>query len=81
MTYVTLLPKSITLRSTNGIVQPCLHVDFDIELLGECDVVVAELCKRAGWELKHEMIPPGQEVDVKLVDGYQSRYTFKAKVA
>jgi NAD-dependent histone deacetylase SIR2 len=59
--------------------QPCLHIDFDVEMLGDCDVVVAELCKRAGWELKHEMIPPKQEIEVKAVEGWESRYTFKAK--
>ncbi|KAI9819748.1 MAG: NAD-dependent histone deacetylase sir2 [Phylliscum demangeonii] len=38
------------------------HVNFDIELLGDCDVVVAELCRRAGWSLVHEMIPRDQVV-------------------
>ena len=61
--------------------QPCLHVDFDIEMLGDCDVVVAELCKRVGWELKHDMIPPGQEVVVQLAEGYESRHTFKVTAA
>lgn len=39
--------------------------------------MVTELCKRAGWELKHEMIPPAQEVDVHLKEGYDSRYSIK----
>ncbi|MCJ1479479.1 NAD-dependent histone deacetylase sir2 [Lambiella insularis] len=60
---------------------PCLHVDFDIELLGDCDVVVAELCRRAGWELKHEMIPPGQVIDAQLSAGYESRYSFRAQTS
>ncbi|MCJ1387526.1 NAD-dependent histone deacetylase sir2 [Xylographa bjoerkii] len=60
---------------------PCLHVDFDIEMLGDCDVVVAELCRRAGWELKHDMIPSNQEVVVQLCEGYVSRFSFKAKTA
>ena len=29
--------------------ESCKHIDFDVELLGECDVVVQELCRRAGW--------------------------------
>ena len=33
----------------------------DIELLGECDVIVEELTRRAGWRLEHEMIPPTSE--------------------
>jgi NAD+-dependent protein deacetylase SIR2 len=53
------------------------HVNFDLDLLGDCDVVVAELCRRLNWELKHEMIPEGQEVDVQLQDGFQSRHHFR----
>ncbi|KAF1817069.1 SIR2-domain-containing protein [Eremomyces bilateralis CBS 781.70] len=41
---------------------PCHHINFDISLLGDCDLVVAELCRRAGWELKHDMVPKGQTV-------------------
>ncbi|KAL2119769.1 hypothetical protein VTJ04DRAFT_6730 [Mycothermus thermophilus] len=55
---------------------PVSHVNFDIDLLGDCDVVVAELCRRAGWDLKHEMIPEGQVVETKLVEGWQSRHVF-----
>jgi NAD-dependent histone deacetylase SIR2 len=32
------------------------HVEFDIQLLGKCDDVVVELCRRAGWELKHPKV-------------------------
>lgn len=55
------------------------HVNFDIDLLGPCDVIVAELCRRAGWDLSHEMIPKDQKVEVKLEEGYTSRYTFTEK--
>ncbi|KAK4131001.1 SIR2-domain-containing protein [Trichocladium antarcticum] len=55
---------------------PVSHVNFDIDLLGDCDVVVAELCRRAGWDMDHEMIPAGQVVDVKLADGFGSRHVF-----
>lgn len=55
---------------------PISHVNFDIDMLGDCDVVVAELCRRAGWVLKHEMIPEKQSVDVELQDGFPSRYIF-----
>lgn len=37
--------------------EPIKHVEFDIQLLGNCDDVVYELCRRAGWNLKHDMIP------------------------
>jgi NAD-dependent histone deacetylase SIR2 len=38
---------------------PVRHVQFDIELLGDCDEIVTELCRRAGWDLRHEMIRDG----------------------
>ncbi|KAK3303327.1 SIR2-like protein [Chaetomium strumarium] len=55
---------------------PVSHVNFDIDLLGDCDVVVAELCRRAGWELKHEMVPEGQVVETTLAAGFPSRHIF-----
>lgn len=55
---------------------PVSHVNFDVDLLGDCDIVVAELCRRAGWALDHEMIPKDQVVDVTTADGYQSRHVF-----
>ena len=50
-------------------------------MLGDCDVVVAELCKRAKWELKHEMIPKKQVIEVELYPGYESRFLFKVSAA
>jgi len=55
---------------------PVSHVNFDIDLLGDCDIVVSELCRRAGWNLDHEMVPKGQVVDVATVEGYESRHVF-----
>ena len=55
------------------------HINFDIDLLGDCDVVVAELCRRLGWPLKHEMIPRNQKIDVETQDGYKSRHTFTVR--
>ncbi|PGH32196.1 NAD-dependent histone deacetylase SIR2 [[Emmonsia] crescens] len=57
---------------------PVSHIDFDIDLLGDCDVVVSELCRRAGWDLQHEMIPKRQTVEIALNEGYISRYRFTA---
>jgi hypothetical protein len=45
--------------------------------LGDCDVVVSELCRRAGWDFQHEMIPPDEKVEVTTVEGYESRHVFK----
>jgi len=55
---------------------PVSHVNFDIDLLGDCDVVVAELCRRAGWALDHEMVPEGQVVETTLSEGWGSRHVF-----
>lgn len=55
---------------------PVSHVNFDIDLLGDCDIVVAELCRRAGWDLRHEMIPKDQRVEVRTEDGWASRHIF-----
>ncbi len=32
------------------------RLDFDIQLLGECDVVAELLARGCGWDLKHEML-------------------------
>ncbi len=55
---------------------PVAHVEFDIDMLGDCDVVVAELCRRAGWDLQHEMIPQDQKVDVETHEALPSRHLF-----
>ncbi|KAI9761377.1 MAG: hypothetical protein M4579_001027 [Chaenotheca gracillima] len=55
---------------------PVSHVNFDVDMLGDCDVVVAELCRKAGWTLDHEMIPKDQRAKVELQDGYKSRHVF-----
>ena len=62
------------------LIQPCSHANFDIDLLGDCDTVVTELCRRAGWDLQHEMIVPDEKVDVQLKEGYESRFSFKVVV-
>ena len=53
-------------------------MNFDIELIGSCDDVVAELTRRAEWELKHEMIPDdgGKVAKVRLEEGSASRWIF-----
>ncbi|KAF9901659.1 NAD-dependent histone deacetylase sir2 [Linnemannia zychae] len=38
---------------------PNHDMDFDVQLLGNCDTVVAELCRMVGWELKHQKLPNG----------------------
>ena len=60
--------------------EACSHVNFDVDLLGDCDVVVTELCKRAGWDLQHEMVKEGN-VDVLLHEGHESRFSIKVAKA
>lgn len=55
---------------------PVNHHNFDIDLLGDCDVVVAELCRRAGWDLSHEMVPEDQVIEVTTESGWNSRHIF-----
>lgn len=57
--------------------EPCSHANFDIDLLGDCDAVVTELCRRAGWDLQHEMMDQDEKIDVLLKEGYESRFSFK----
>ncbi|KAF8935192.1 NAD-dependent histone deacetylase sir2 [Haplosporangium gracile] len=38
---------------------PNHQMDFDVQLLGNCDAIVAELCRMVGWELKHNKLPGG----------------------
>ncbi|KAK4957627.1 NAD-dependent histone deacetylase sir2 [Elasticomyces elasticus] len=54
--------------------EPIEHVNFDIQLLGECDHIVYELCRRAEWNLKHEMIPRDMRVNVAPVEGSTYRW-------
>jgi NAD-dependent histone deacetylase SIR2 len=56
---------------------PVSHVEFDVDMLGDCDIVVAELCRRAGWDLRHDMIPKDQRVDVSTHEALPSRHFFK----
>lgn len=41
--------------------------------------MVAELARRAGWDLKHKMIPEGQEVDVFPIDEVEHKYGVKVR--
>jgi hypothetical protein len=57
--------------------QPILHIEFDINLLGNCDSIVAELCRRAGWELQHNMLPaPGSTPAPSVVEHAQYDWAF-----
>ncbi|KAJ2636550.1 NAD-dependent histone deacetylase sir2 [Coemansia sp. RSA 1286] len=38
---------------------PILHLNFDVQLLGDADDIVAYLARACGWELKHLRVPGG----------------------
>ncbi|RCH84044.1 NAD-dependent histone deacetylase sir2, partial [Rhizopus stolonifer] len=38
---------------------PITHMTFDIQLLGDCDLIVPELCRMLQWDLKHPKLPGG----------------------
>ena len=68
---VGVLPKDVPQIYINR--DPCGHVNFDVDLLGECDVVVKELCHRAGWHLQHEMVTR-KAIEVENIEGWESRW-------
>lgn len=60
--------------------QAVSHINFDIDLLGDCDVVIAELCRRLGWPMRHEMaVPDAQPICVTTEPGFRSRHVFEVK--
>ncbi|KAF8474749.1 chromatin regulatory protein sir2 [Kalaharituber pfeilii] len=66
----------ICIGTSLKVAPPVNHVEFDVELLGSCDDVVAELCRLVGWELNHDMIPNNLKVKVELLEGTKNRYIF-----
>ncbi|KAF3053080.1 NAD-dependent histone deacetylase sir2 [Didymella keratinophila] len=60
---------------------PIHHINFDIQLLGDCDVIVTELARRAGWKLNHDMLPEDQTVDVVSLDEEEHEYSVKLRNA
>lgn len=42
-----------------------MHINFDITLLGDCDIITAELARRAGWSLTHPMLPNSHGIAIK----------------
>lgn len=42
-------------------------------------MIVAELARRAGWTLKHKMIPEGHENEIAAVNEIEHVYSVKAR--
>lgn len=49
---------------------PIKHMQFDVQLLGDCDIIIPELCRMLGWELVHEKLPGGSSL-CKNSESYQ----------
>ena len=71
--YTSLSSKILLTR-----IQPCSHITFDVTLLGDCDTIVAELCRQAGWDLDHEMVSEDQAIEIKVLNDDESRHVFRA---
>ncbi|CAG8712482.1 12783_t:CDS:2 [Funneliformis caledonium] len=41
---------------------PIKHMQFDVQLLGDCDIIIPELCRMLKWELVHEKLPGGSSL-------------------
>jgi NAD+-dependent protein deacetylase SIR2 len=50
-----------------------------MNFLGDCDTVVAELARRAGWDLKHNMLPEDLKVDVVPINEVDHTWGVKAR--
>lgn len=46
---------------------PVKHINFDVTLLGDCDLITEELSRRAHWDLQHKMLK-GRAIEFELVD-------------
>lgn len=57
------------------------HMDMDITLLGDCDIVVAELSKRLDWNLKHHMLPAKVDNVVTEVESGIGVWTVKPRLS
>lgn len=57
----------------------CTHVDFDIEMRGDCDLVIAELVRRAGWDLPLYERKAPQKCKVELLEDSQHQWMFASE--
>ncbi|KAG0746937.1 hypothetical protein G6F57_007892 [Rhizopus arrhizus] len=46
---------------------PITHMTFDIQLLGDCDIIVPEICRMLQWDLKHPKLPGGSVLSKESV--------------
>ncbi|XP_046360515.2 NAD-dependent protein deacetylase sirtuin-1-like isoform X1 [Haliotis rufescens] len=59
---VALIPNSLPSSVPQVLInrEPLSHMNFDVELLGDCDCIISELCKRLGpgWSNLADKTPP-----------------------
>ncbi|KAI8369870.1 DHS-like NAD/FAD-binding domain-containing protein, partial [Choanephora cucurbitarum] len=48
---------------------PITHMTFDIQLLGDSDAIVPELCRMLNWDLKHPKLPGGSALSEENESG------------
>ncbi|CAO3615623.1 unnamed protein product [Cunninghamella blakesleeana] len=46
---------------------PITHMTFDIQLLGNSDDIVPELCRMLNWDLRHEKLPGGSSLSEESI--------------
>ncbi|KAI8384066.1 DHS-like NAD/FAD-binding domain-containing protein [Blakeslea trispora] len=46
---------------------PITHMTFDIQLLGDSDVIVPELCRMLNWDLQHPKLPGGSALSEESI--------------
>jgi NAD-dependent histone deacetylase SIR2 len=63
---MTQIPHSVPQILINR--TPITHLTFDVQLLGKSDVIVPELCRRLGWDLRHEKLPGGSSLSKESVE-------------
>lgn len=63
---VAMIPSSIPMNVPQILInrEPLKHLTFDIELLGDCDVIIGELCRRlqSEWQIEDIPVPALKEV-------------------
>ncbi|KAI8576481.1 hypothetical protein K450DRAFT_256930 [Umbelopsis ramanniana AG] len=63
---MTQIPHSVPQILINR--TPITHLTFDVQLLGKSDVIVPELCRRLGWDLRHEKLPGGSSLSKESIE-------------
>lgn len=58
---------------------PITHMTFDVQLLGDSDVIVPELCRMLNWDLKHPKLPGGSALSEESISFSQEINSSKSE--